>query len=382
MNIGAVPDVFALRRAAAAADCVATPASRRSRNRILILGSTPLAAQIVHEIDRHAGTRWQVIGVVDDNPGSEAVACRRLGPTSRLNELVDREKPDRVIVALSERRGRTPIAALVESCVAKNVRVEDGAEFYERLTGKLAIESLTPTSIVFSNHFRSSPLHRLVSRAISLMAAVVGLLCLGPLMGLVAVAIKLDSPGPVLFVQLRAGAHGRPFRLLKFRTMRVTGARRSEWEGDNRDRVTRVGRVLRACRLDELPQFVNILRGEMNLVGPRPHPVSNLALFTLVARNLNELTGAAVDFYALRSMVRPGITGWAQTRYGYANSLEEEIEKLRYDLYYVKYFSSWLDLRILLRTVLVIVKGYSISEAPGTASGASVGTLHLTRRSA
>jgi lipopolysaccharide/colanic/teichoic acid biosynthesis glycosyltransferase len=149
--------------------------------------------------------------------------------------------------------------------------------------------------------------------------------------------------------------------------MRAAGSQRAEWERDNRDRVTRVGKWLRAFRLDELPQFINILRGEMNLVGPRPHPVSNFELFTLVARNLNEVTGGAVGFYTLRSMVRPGITGWAQVRYRYANNLEEEIEKLRYDLYYIKYASPRMDLRILTETVKVMLKrqrGVSVPDDP------------------
>jgi lipopolysaccharide/colanic/teichoic acid biosynthesis glycosyltransferase len=162
----------------------------------------------------------------------------------------------------------------------------------------------------------------------------------------------------VLFVHERGGVRGRPFKLLKFRIMRAEGARRSEWEGDNRDHVTRVGKWLRAFRLDELPQCINILRGEMNLVGPRPHPVSNLELFTLVGRNLNERTGTAVAYYALRLLVRPGLTGWAQVRYRYANNLEEEMEKLRYDLYYVKHVSALLDLRILLETTRVVVRGF------------------------
>src|SRR5207249_7484175 len=173
--------------------------------------------------------------------------------------------------------------------------------------------------------FQPSPFHQAVARATSLAIAVVGLAGSLPVMLLIALAIKLDSPGPVFFVQERAGARGRPFRLLKFRTMRMAVAPCSEWAGDNGDRVTRVGKLLRNLRLDELPQFINILRGEMNLVGPRPHPVSNLDLFTLVARNLNELPGTAIGYYELRSLVRPGLTGWAQVRYGYANNLEEEI---------------------------------------------------------
>src|SRR6185503_5414293 len=139
----------------------------------------------------------------------------------------------------------------------------------------------------------------------------------------------------------------RTFRLLKFRTMRPAGAATSEWARDNASRLTRVGVWLRRFRLDELPQLVNILRGDMNLVGPRPHPVSNFPLFVLAMRNTPDC-GESIPYYALRSLVRPGITGWAQVRYRYANDLEEEIEKIRYDLYYVKHMSVWLDLRVLL----------------------------------
>jgi len=263
-----------------------------------------------------------------------------------------------VLVALSERRCRTPVTALVESCVARGIIVEDAASFYERLTGKLAIESLTPTSLVFSRRFGPSRGHQLIARVVSLAIAFVGLVACAPLMALIAAAIKLESDGPVLFVQPRVGAGGRPFTLMKFRTMRTAGQHTSEWEYDNRDRVTRVGRWLRAFRLDELPQFVNVLRGEMNLVGPRPHPVSNFELFTVVCRNLNELTGSAIGYYTLRTMVRPGMTGWAQVRYRYANNIEEEIEKLRYDLYYVKHAGPLLDLRVLASTVRVVLFGH------------------------
>jgi lipopolysaccharide/colanic/teichoic acid biosynthesis glycosyltransferase len=203
---------------------------------------------------------------------------------------------------------------------------------------------------------------------LSLIVASFGLAVLWPLLALIALAVKLESAGPVLFVQVRMGAGGRPFNLLKFRTMRPAGQHSSEWECDNRDRVTRVGKWLRASRLDELPQFINVLRGEMNLVGPRPHPASNFELFTLVTRNLNNLTGSPICYYKLRSMVRPGITGWAQVRYRYANNLEEEIEKLKYDLYYVKYASSLLDLRIALETVRVMIFGHINQHVPAETS--------------
>jgi lipopolysaccharide/colanic/teichoic acid biosynthesis glycosyltransferase len=310
--------------------------------RILIVGRTPLATLLIQALDRTLSPH-SVIGIIDN--------------TARLPEIIEQRRPDRIVVALGERRGRTPLPALLECCLARGIAVDDAAEYYERLTGRLAVETLTPASIAFSGKFRPSFLQRMSARLLSVLVAVTGLLVSLPLFGLIALAIKLESPGPVLFVQPRVGLRGRPFNLLKFRTMRAATTAHSEWAADNGDRLTRVGRWLRAFRLDELPQFINILRGEMNLVGPRPHPVSNLELFTLVVRNLNEKTGAAVSYYTLRSIVRPGLTGWAQVRYRYANSLEEEIEKLRYDLYYVKHATLWMDLRILFETVTGMVSG-------------------------
>ena len=330
------------------------------RERLLIIGRVALTEQILTAIDMLPGRRPTVVGVVDDLvPGiGDSAKYPLFGPVSGLAKIVDETQPDRVLVALGERRSRTPIRALVESCIARGIVVEHAADFYERVTGKLAIESLAPTSIVFSRRFGPSFFDCLFTRALSLVIAAAGLVLFAPLMLIIAIAVKLESPGPVLFVQPRVGARGRPFNLMKFRTMRPADRRNSEWECDNRDRVTKLGRWLRAFRLDELPQFVNVLRGEMNLVGPRPHPVSNFELFTLVSRNVNDVTGSAIGYYTLRTMVRPGLTGWAQVRYRYANNIEEEIEKLKYDLYYVKYASATLDLRILFYTVKVVFLGH------------------------
>ena len=327
--------------------------------RILILGLTPLAEQLVDEVERRPGRR-AIVGVLDDGRlvggGHEEVA--------RLQTIIEKLSPHRLVVALRERRGRTPFGTLLESCIARGVIVEDVVDYYERVTGKLAFESLAPMAVILAGGFRPPRLHQAVARFSSLVVALVALVLSAPILGIVALAIKLDSPGPVFFRQRRVGIGGRPFTLVKFRTMAHGGTRRSEWEGDNRDAVTRVGRFLRSFRVDELPQFLNIIRGDMNLIGPRPHPVSNLELLTLVARNLNELTGAAISCYMLRALVRPGLTGWAQVRYRYANNLEEELEKLRYDLYYVKHVSMWLDLRIALETIKVLRGQKATSESP------------------
>jgi lipopolysaccharide/colanic/teichoic acid biosynthesis glycosyltransferase len=172
----------------------------------------------------------------------------------------------------------------------------------------------------------------------------------------------------VFFVQERVGLRGKRFRLIKFRTMYPANGKTSEWVRDNHDRITRVGKWLRRFRLDELPQFVNILRGDMGLVGPRPHPVSNFELFL-----------AKIPYYSLRTAVRPGLTGWAQVRYGYANNLEEETEKMQYDLYYIKHMSLWLDLRVVLETAKIVLMGHG-SQTPRAAGAALVLSRPLDTR--
>jgi exopolysaccharide biosynthesis polyprenyl glycosylphosphotransferase len=322
------------------------------RQRLLVLGRGDLAAGLIREIERRPHLRYTVVGCVDDDhrAGPDA-RPPHLGPLERLGDIVASVHPDRVIVALSERRGRLPLRALVQARL-DGILVEDGVEMYERLTGKLAIESLTPSGIIFSRDFRKSFLDQAVGRALSLVVAIVGLVVMAPLLAVVGLAIRLDSGRPILYVHERVGLHGRRFKLLKFRTMHRGGADAADWTRDQTDRVTRVGKWLRRFRLDELPQFVNILRGDMNLVGPRPHRVAKYEAF---------LEG--IPYFALRSAVRPGLTGWAQVRSGYAARLDEETEKARYDLYYLKHLSLGLDLRILFDTVKIVLFGRG-SRAP------------------
>jgi len=321
---------------------------RGGGSRVLILGASPLACQVIEEIKQRPHRRYVVVGVLDD--------------AANLGRVLEATRPDRIVVALADLRGRLPLHPLLESR-ARGVLVEDAVEMYERLTGKLALEALRPSSVIFSRDFGMSRFHRALSRPLSLLVSIVGLIVLVPLLGLILLVIKLDSRGPVFFVQKRVGLLGRPFKLIKFRTMHPVSRPRSEWERDNCDRITRVGKWLRRFRLDELPQLVNVLRGEMNLVGPRPHPVTNLGLITLVVRNLSEVSGDAIPYYSLRCSIRPGITGWAQVCYGYANTLEEEMEKIRYDFFYLKHMSFWLDLRILFETVRMAFSGRGLAAA-------------------
>jgi exopolysaccharide biosynthesis polyprenyl glycosylphosphotransferase len=313
--------------------------------KILILGSGRLAAALVHEIAARPHLRWAVALVTETPPvlGRPALRYPVLGALPQLARILERVRPNRIVVALDEQRRAEVMPALLEAR-GRGIRVEDGGDVYERITGKLAIEVLPPERLVFAKGFRVARGH--VGRAMSLAVAAVALVVAAPLVAAIALAVKLDSRGPVFFRQERIGRYGQRFWLIKFRTMRPVTAEVSAWVRDNTDRITRVGRLLRKFRLDELPQFLNVLRGDMNLVGPRPHPVVNYELF---ARE--------IPYYSLRAAVRPGVTGWAQVRYGYANNLEEETEKMRYDLYYVKHLSVWLDLRILVDTVGVVVAG-------------------------
>ena len=323
---------------------------RGATERLLIVGTSPLARLVIEEIARRPN-RYSLVGVVEDGLD--------------LDRLVAARRPSRIVVAFADRRGRLPLCRLVESR-ARGIRVEDVVETYESLTGKLALELMPPSRVIFSHEFATARVQPVFARALSLVVAIGGLIVLAPLMALIALAIKLDSRGPVFFVQERAGRYRMSFNLIKFRTMRPTAGPHSEWERDNSDRITRIGRLLRRFRLDEMPQLINMLKGDMNLVGPRPHPMTNLELLVLTARNLSEISGDAIPYYSLRCAVRPGITGWAQVRYRYANSLEQEVEKIRYDFYYLKHLSVWLDIRILLETVRIIVSGHRIAEAEVT----------------
>lgn len=324
--------------------------------RVLVLGTTELAGKLVEEILVEPDLRDVVVGVADDGSGEwkPALPSLQLGSIEDLGRMIEGFEPDLIICAATERHDPLLMQELLKAR-ARGIPVEDAIEAYERITGKIPIESALPRSILFSKPSEVSRLELFLARALSVTVAAVGTLVCLPLLLPVALLIKWDSEGPVFFLHERVGLGGRPFKLIKFRTMSSGGAR-SEWAADNGHRTTRVGHWLRRFRIDELPQFLNILQGDMNLVGPRPHPVANLALFS-----------ANIPYYALRCSVRPGVTGWAQIRYGYANDLEEETEKMRYDLHYIKHMSIALDLQVLFETVKVVINGSrsAVLDEPG-----------------
>lgn len=332
-----------------------------SRERVLILGTGPAARSIAEEIQR-TPRRHAFVGFLDDQNGAECVQAAQppgqliVGPVERLNDAIAVLHPDRIIVALS-RPGACPLIGNPRRSGPNGIAVETAAQAQQRLTGKLAIDALTPSAVAVAGSRR----YRMLKRGLGVMAAAIGLLLCAPLMVLIALLIKLDSGGPVFFVQERIGLQGRRFRLIKFRSMLPGDGSTSEWARDNADRITRVGRRLRKYHLDELPQFFNILRGDMELVGPRPHPLSH-----------HELFEREIPHFALRSAISPGLTGWAQVRAGYANDLAGEMEKMRYDLYYLMHQSLALDVRIVLETIKIVIFGRNTVDPPATRQLSSI----------
>jgi sugar transferase (PEP-CTERM system associated) len=316
--------------------------------RILVVGTGSLARVVAQQIRQQHDFAYRVVGFIEDSDaqaGTIAVAPV-LGTPAELPRIVDAYRVDRIIVGLADRRGRLPINELLEAKLA-GVRVEDAATTYERITGRILVDDLKPSSLIFSDGFHASRLTRVIKRAFDLILASIGCLVAAPLMLLTALAVRLDSAGPALYCQERVGENGRVFTLRKFRSMRTDAEQGTPvWARDGDDRVTRVGRFIRFSRLDELPQLWNVLRGDMSFVGPRPERpffVDQLA--------------AVVPFYMARHAAKPGVTGWAQVKYRYGASVEDALEKLRYDLYYIKHQSLVFDFTILIDTAKVIVSG-------------------------
>ncbi|MGQ9671020.1 MAG: TIGR03013 family XrtA/PEP-CTERM system glycosyltransferase [Desulfosoma sp.] len=318
--------------------------------KILLIGGGQLASLLAEEIYRNLDSGYVVAGIVDKS-GTSPLA-ERLGVALYRDEEVmcdiAREHGVRkIVVALDEKRGQFPLRALLQ-CKMMGLRVLDGVSFYEALSGKILVEKTHPSWLIFSDGFRRHFWTRVTKRALDIVLSSVGLLAGLPLMAVIACLIKATSPGPVLVRQERVGQNERAFHVLKFRTMchnaeQLTGP---VWACDKDPRVTPVGRILRALRLDELPQFWNVLVGEMSFVGPRPErPVFVQQL------------KAQLPYYAERHTVKPGITGWAQVNYGYGASKEDALKKLEYDLFYAKHMSLFLDLFIVLKTVKIVLFG-------------------------
>jgi sugar transferase (PEP-CTERM system associated) len=324
--------------------------SDRFAERVLIVGTDEKAIDIARETlaRRHLG--YRVVGFLDDDPQLQGLSLlnpRVIGTTRHARDLAVQHGATRVVVAGFDFRGRVSMDSLLE-CKTSGVKVQEGSSFYEQLTGKIMIEGLRKSWLIFSDGFVVSRGVLFGKRLLDLTAASRGLLVAAPLMLAVALAVRLDSPGPVLFRQERVGRRGRLFTLWKFRSMRTDAETHSgpAWAVTGDPRVTRVGRFIRKTRLDELPQLWNVLVGDMSLVGPRPER-------EMFVQQLLEIS----PFYEQRLVVRPGLTGWAQIKAPYASSFEESIEKLKFDLYYIKNLSLFLDLSILLSTARIVLLG-------------------------
>jgi sugar transferase (PEP-CTERM system associated) len=318
--------------------------------RILIVGSGAAAVEIAREVLGRRDAGYRVLGFVDSNPalvGKSLINPRVVGLTDDLEEIVKREGVDRIVVSMGERRGQFPSDQLLRLSLSGHVSIEEGASFYERLTGRVHLDMLRPSWLIFSGRGRQVRLNAFARALFHRLVALAGAILSLPIAILTAILIKLDSRGPVLYRQERVGRNGRPFTLMKFRSMRVDAEKNGPvWAQSADDRVTRVGRIIRKIRVDEIPQFWNILKGEMSFVGPRPerpHFVAQLA--------------EEIPYYEQRHLIAPGLTGWAQIKYPYGSSIEDARQKLQYDLYYIKNQSLMLDAAILFETVKTILFG-------------------------
>lgn len=319
----------------------------RFAERALIFGEGLLAAQLSSEIGSRPELGLRVIAHIPEGGDSGTLPGGATAKGEELLRYVDSYRVNRIIIAMGDRRGRLPVEQLL-AMKSHGVLVQDGTEMYEAVTGKVALESLRPGWLLFSEGFQVSRGILSYERLVSFLVAAVGILISLPLVPLIALAIRLTSVGPILYRQKRVGRDGKAFDCYKFRTMRADAEASTgpTWATDNDPRITPVGRFLRSSRLDEIPQLWLVLKGDMGLIGPRPERPE-------FVERLNQ----EIPFYHLRHTIRPGITGWAQIRYKYGNTIEDTREKLRYDLFYIKNMSPGLDLLILFHSIKIVLLG-------------------------
>lgn len=313
------------------------------RERVYVMGTGEQAQRLVQGLRRRPELGIEVVGWSGNIEGE----LSRQAVGAHLLQAVSQQRVHRVIVGMADRRGTLPVEELLEVRL-RGAKIEEAASWLEKISGKIEIESLNPSWLIFTEGFRFSPVFIALRRVVSTLAAGALLLCVLPLIPLIILAIKLDSKGPVLYRQLRAGHGGVNFCCCKFRTMRADAEADTgpTWAGDGDPRITRVGKFLRTSRLDEIPQLWNVFKGEMAFVGPRPERPEFV-----------EWLSREIPYYQIRHIVRPGVTGWAQVRYKYGNTVEDAKEKLQYDLYYIKNVSLGLDLLIIFQTIKIVLLG-------------------------
>jgi sugar transferase (PEP-CTERM system associated) len=309
--------------------------------RVYVLGTGERAQRVVLGLRQNPEIGVEIASWTGKMEG----AVTRDSVAAHLMEVVHKQKVHRVIVAMPDRRGTIPMSELLELRM-QGVKIEEATTWLEKISGKIEVENLYPSWLVFGEGFRRSTAFIMVRRAVSIVISLIGLILALPLFPLMMLAIRLDSRGPVFYTQTRVGKAGHIFKVVKFRTMRQDAEAVSgpKWAGDNDPRVTRVGKFLRSSRLDEIPQLWCVLKGDMAFVGPRPERPEFI-----------EWLSKEIPYYGVRHMVRPGLTGWAQVKYKYGSTVEDSREKLQYDLFYIKNASIGLDLLIMFLTVKTVL---------------------------
>jgi len=316
--------------------------------KVLFLGRSTVLTEIAERLKERPELGFTAIGFLDDEPGPDLFEnVPWLGPLKTIRQVVDQYKPDRIVVGLKERRNRLPVNDLLDLRLS-GVHVAEAAAAFEDAFSRVCSRELRPGHLIYTAELGPSSGKLLLQSLYSFFIALAGVAVTLPIMLVVAIAVKISSPGPILFRQTRVGRNNVPFTLYKFRSMRQdaeadTGA---VWATENDPRVTPVGRWLRLLRFDELPQFINVLRGEMSIVGPRPERPEFVKTLT-----------EKIPYYRQRHCVKPGITGLAQISHKYSGTLEDTITKLEYDLYYIKNLSPALDGYIIFHTLKVMLLG-------------------------
>jgi sugar transferase (PEP-CTERM system associated) len=312
---------------------------------VLIVGTGPLAADITEQIENKRDSGYKIAAYIgEETPVVNATGVPFFQDVQKMEEICRQQKVERIIVALDDRRGKTPIEELL-TCKLKGVQIDKGISFYEEVTGKILVSRVNPAWIIFSSGFKVSRLSYFTKRVADIFLSLFGLLVSLPITVLSAIIIKLESPGGIFYTQERVGENGRIFRVIKFRSMRSDAEKDGPvWAMDNDTRVTRFGGFIRKVRIDEIPQMWNVLKGEMSFVGPRPER----PIFV-------EQLVKSIPYYALRHAVKPGITGWAQICYPYGASEEDALRNLEYDLYYIKNMTLLMDLWVIFQTIKTVL---------------------------
>jgi sugar transferase (PEP-CTERM system associated) len=319
--------------------------------KILVVGTGQAALDTVEAVSERRDAGYRIVGFVTENgiqPNTKIGETTVVGTTQELDSIVKNEKIDRIVIAVRERRGTFPTETLLKMSLAGNVNIEECTSFFERVTGQVHVDMLRPSWLIFAGRPKDTRLKTVFRETVHRGLALIGLILSLPVAVLTAILIKLESRGAVFYRQERVGRNGKIFKVIKFRSMRSDAEKDGKpvWATADDDRVTRVGRVIRKIRVDEIPQFWNIIKGEMSFVGPRPerpHFVAQLA--------------EEIPFYEHRHLVAPGLTGWAQIKYPYGASVHDARQKLQYDLYYIKNQSLALDLVIVFETVKTVLFG-------------------------